>query len=166
MPKCVTMTLLLRKSGKWTEFHSTPSLALCDVNQPVAKSARSRAGVYFSLFKGSFMGSICLGPTFWWQPPKSAKIREGSDWDKYQQQANVIVGFGLGMVPSDHNYGVNQNWTSEDVNSKTAIILGLAIAAIAKVDGSRGGGISTTAIPNTLVVTLVMTTWGGEGRVI
>ena len=40
-----------------------PSLPLCDVNQPVAKSARSRAGVSFSLFKGTFMGAICLGPT-------------------------------------------------------------------------------------------------------
>ena len=50
------------------------------------------------------------------------------------------------------------------MNSKTALILGLVIAAIAKVDGSRGGSISTTAIPNTLVVTLVMTVVGVLGR--
>ena len=50
------------------------------------------------------------------------------------------------------------------MNSKTAIILGLATAAISKVDGWRGGSISTTAIPNPLVVTLVMTGVGVLGR--
>ena len=50
------------------------------------------------------------------------------------------------------------------MNSKTAIILGLAIAAIAKVDGSRDASFLTTTIPNTLVVTLVMTGVGVLGR--
>ena len=50
------------------------------------------------------------------------------------------------------------------MNSKTAILLSLAIAAIAKVDGSRGASFLTTAIPNTLVVTLVMTGVGVLGR--
>ena len=50
------------------------------------------------------------------------------------------------------------------MNSRTAIILGLAIANIAKVDGSRGASFLTTTIPNTLVVTLVMTGVGVMGR--
>ena len=50
------------------------------------------------------------------------------------------------------------------MNSKTALLLSLAIAAIAKVDGSRGVSFLTTAIQNTLVVTLVMTRVGVLGR--